>query len=103
MKTVAAICMLALLCSCGSDTGESEPVEVASADTLHYLVTYDSIGVEMGDSCYVFGDIWGRCVFPDGTIGVLDQSVSTVMFYSAGGDYLREFYYSAVSDSYFGI
>ncbi|MCK4506181.1 MAG: hypothetical protein KAW14_11225 [Candidatus Aegiribacteria sp.] len=91
MKYVIFTCVVLVFCSCGYDSGRTDPGEVNGADTIHYLVPYDSIGIDIGDSCYVFGNIWGRCTFPDGTIGVLDRSITTVKFYTPEGEYIREF------------
>jgi hypothetical protein len=38
--------VLVLSSCCGYDSGKADPGESAGADTLHYLVTYDSIGPE---------------------------------------------------------
>ena len=91
MKFVMITFVVLLICSCGDDFEESNPVESAAADTLHYLVPYDSIGVGTGNSCYIFGDVLECCVFPDGSIGVLDWSITTVKFYSPEGEYIQEF------------
>ncbi len=91
MKFIILTFAVLVVCSCGDDSGESAPVESASSEPLYYLMPCDSIGIDMGDSCYVFGDIWARCVFPDGTIGVLDRSIGSVKFYSPDGEYIREF------------
>lgn len=91
MKYVIFTFVVLVLCSCGYESGKTAPGESVGVDTLHYLVPYDSIGIDIGDSCYVFGAIWGRCVFPDGTIGVLDRSIISVKFYTPEGEYIREF------------
>ena len=91
MKLIVLALGVLVICSCGEDSGEAVSAGRAVADTLYYLMPCDSIGIDIGDSCYVFGDIWARCVFPDGTIGVLDRSITTVKFYSPEGEYIREF------------
>ncbi len=91
MKLIMLTLVVLVICSCGYDSGKTDPGEFAGADTLHFLVPYDSIGIDIGDSCYVFGDIWGRCTFPDGTIGILDKSSTSVKFYTPEGEYIREF------------
>ncbi len=92
MKFITFVFVVLVLCSrCGYDSGKTDPGESTGADTLHYLAPYDSIGIDIGDSCYVFGDIWGQCIFPDGTIGILDRSITSVKFYSPEGVYIREF------------
>ncbi len=91
MKFIVLTLAVLVICSCGEDPGESAAAGRVVADTPFYLMPCDSIGIEIGDSCYVFGDIRARCVFPDGTIGVLDRSITTVKFYSPEGEYIREF------------
>ncbi len=91
MKLIVLALVALVICSCGEDSGESASVERVDADTLYYLMPCDSIGIDIGDSCYVFGDIWARCAFPDGTTGVLDRSTGSVKFYSPNGEYIREF------------
>lgn len=65
--------------------------DAAENDTLHFLVPYDSIGMEMGDPRYMFGSIGALCTFPDGSIGVLDRTTPIVIFYTNSGEYAGEF------------
>ncbi|MCD4774448.1 MAG: hypothetical protein K8S15_00175 [Candidatus Aegiribacteria sp.] len=88
---ISAFVILVLFSCCGYDSGNTAPGESAGADTLHYLVPYDSIGIDAGDSRYVFGDVLECRVFPDGSIGVLDWSITTVKFYTPEGEYIRKF------------
>lgn len=54
-----------------------------------YLTVSDSIGVEIGDSNYVFGQIAGADIFPGGNIAVLDLQKAAVKVYDPAGDYVE--------------
>ena len=47
---------LLLLSSCGREAPVAETT-VQASDTLYFLVPYDSIGVEMGDSTLMLGSV----------------------------------------------
>ena len=82
---------LAIFVSCGSEeTPESDSDNVA-VDTLHYLVPFDSIGVELGDSTMMFGSIWGTTYTPEGNIAVLDGTFQGIRFFTADGEHLFDF------------
>ncbi len=85
-----AFLLLLLLAACGQEAPLVETT-VQAADTLHFLVPYDSIGVELGDSTLMFGNIWGTAFTPDGMIAVLDKSLGGVRFYTSEGDYISSF------------
>lgn len=61
----------------GSDRGNEPVLEISL-----------SIGEEMGDSCYVFGDIRDACITEDGNIMVLDGTTSRISAYGPGGEFL---------------
>jgi hypothetical protein len=63
--------------------GQAEP---APFDTLTIPVT-DTIGVEMGDSSYVFGMLMEASYLPDGSVAVLDLQKSCISIYSSDGEY----------------
>jgi len=90
MKRVLAIAFQAaalILLGCG---GGSAPQEVEWArDARHEsLAVTDSIGIETGDSNFVFGQIAGAAYAPDGRIAVLDMKQKAVLFYSPDGSFL---------------
>jgi hypothetical protein len=64
-----------------------EPPEPPPID--YYLVIYDSIGVDVGDSNYVLD--WPRdaAFSPDGDIAVVDMMRHEVLFYSGEGEFIR--------------
>lgn len=79
-----AVCS-ALLASCGGGggdvPGEAGPVRLA---------VVDSIGVELGDSNYVFGSIMSIEAGPDGLLYVLDRGRGRVMVYDSSGAFVRQ-------------
>lgn len=88
LSIVAAAALAAGLLACGqAPPEEGEPVTEAAAPALRSVV---SIGMEMGDSCYVFGDIRDACVMEDGTILVLDSYDNSINVYDPRGNFLRE-------------
>lgn len=101
MKLILLLAGLLLLASCGSE----EPAEdVASPDSTAaveasneaytlpeadvYLTVTDSIGIEIGDTNYVFGSIAGAGFSPTGEIAVLDVQKIRLSLFSPGGDFL---------------
>ncbi len=76
-----------LLMACGSD--ELSTSESSTSVPVVSISVIDSIGIEMGDSNYVFGSIAGIGLAPDGNIVVLDNAKSIISVYSSDGMYLR--------------
>ncbi len=93
---------LVLLASCG---GDGEPVEAEEGngngevaqdeeyilpEADMYLTVADSIGVEIGDSNYVFGQITGVDISPvTGEMAVLDIQKLAVLVYDGEGEFVR--------------
>lgn len=76
--------MLLLLLACGSQ--ESEPIaDHETIDTIQLSVT-DTIGVEMGDSCYVFGYA-ADAARTDSIVYVLDMSRAQLRKYTPDGEW----------------
>ncbi|MCD4700870.1 MAG: 6-bladed beta-propeller [Candidatus Aegiribacteria sp.] len=72
--------------SCGEKTDEimEENREVSSIE----LVIADTIGIEIGDSNYVFGAIIDAAFMPDGRIVLLDPIRNRISTFSPGGEFL---------------
>ena len=79
-----------VLSACEQESVPTDSV-VQVADTLHFLVPYDSIGIEVGDSTLMLGSVWKAAFMPDDRIAILDGSIGTVRFYSGEGDYISSF------------
>lgn len=74
-----------LCLSCGDECDDWDSRNV-SLDTLHIV---DSIGIEMGDSNYVFGSISDFDHAPDGRILVLDNLKCCIFVYSESGEFIK--------------
>ena len=74
----------AVAVSCGGG-----PSEAPSAGESVPLMIVDSIGVEMGDSNYVFGSITSIEFGPDGLLYVLDRAACNVRVFSREGELVR--------------
>ncbi len=90
MKIVAFIVIAAFL-ACGTPEPQSdETLTIESAETPHYAITaVDTIGVELGDSNYVFGQTDAALFGPDNEILVLDGSKKQISVFSTNGEFLR--------------
>ena len=64
-----------------------EAYSLPAAD--EYLYVVDSLGVEMGDSNFVFGAIVAAGFAANGDIAILDAQKSSVSLFSPDGDFLR--------------
>lgn len=76
--------VLPFLCllGCGGTGTPAEP-EIP----LCNLSLVDSVGVELGDSAYVFGGIIGLEFMPGGGFAVLDRALCNVRLYTEDGDH----------------
>lgn len=89
LESAAAATMLLAACGGGGpETGAAEETTEDSGLPHRDLTVEASIGVELGDSNYVFGAIAGVDFTEDGRILVLDQGARKVKVYSRSGDYL---------------
>ena len=76
------------LASCGGEqTSTVEPGEDTAV--VRELVVVDSIGVELGDSNYVFGSIESSSHTPDGNILLLDRPACNVREFTPEGKFVR--------------
>jgi len=79
--------LLAAASGCGGNG--SEPVEAAVAPEERVAITIvDSIGVELGDSNFVFASISALEFGPDGNIYVLDRGTCNIRIYSPQGEFI---------------
>ncbi len=75
--------LLIFLSACCAEEGmeASLPDSASQTEIAHLLETYDSIGVDQGDSAYVLGDIRGAAITPNGSIALLDFSFQGIRFW----------------------
>lgn len=66
-----------------------EAAEYVLPEADVYITLSDSIGIEMGDSNYVFGQIAGADVTPEGKIAVLDMQKSCISIFSPAGEFIQ--------------
>jgi hypothetical protein len=84
--------MLGLLClACGGDE-EAPPADVTDgAPPVDTIAPVDSVGIEMGDSCYVLGSITDAEAVPEGGLVVLDRVTCKVTVYDGDGLFVTRF------------
>jgi len=83
---LAAAFAISLLAACGDDGAPRQRAETApdsGPDTLRIEVV-DTLGVMMGDSAYVFGNITDATMTPDGRLLVLDGLKSRIGVFDEG-------------------
>lgn len=100
VAALAGAALLALGCGGGEEGpraaeggGTDRPV-YPELDGIEYDVTLsvvDSIGMELGDSNYVFGQPATADFTPSGDIAVLDMQLYEVRIYDGEGEFLRSF------------
>lgn len=89
-KLITALFVVFLACG----TSEQDPAETISANDNdnqipHYSITaVDTIGVELGDSNYVFGSIETALFSSNGEVLVLDGLEKRISVFSGDGDFL---------------
>ena len=92
---IAILCAAQLpLMLAGAGCGEPREEPLALTDDPDVqrleLVIADSLGVELGDSLYMFGAIEDLIHGPDGNIVVHDRAFSRIMVYSPEGEFTRQ-------------
>ena len=97
-ELTAALVMIALaLLACGGGepqeaNGNGQPESVdGQLEVDRSIVVLDSIGVELGDSNYVFGQPQVVSWTPEGNIAVLDMQLAEVRVFDGQGSYLYRF------------
>jgi len=99
-QTISVLCALSLIIAVacgdgasGADTASEQQTGNQTAGVVmpevdHWLVVTDSIGVELGDSNFVFGQIVSAQFMPDGNIVVADIIKSRVSIFSPDGEFI---------------
>lgn len=77
-----------MILSCGGSSSPEQGGPVIADEAEPKLAPVLEIGLEMGDSCYVFGNIRDACVMQDGTILVLDSYDNTISAFDASGEFI---------------
>lgn len=79
--------IIILTTGCG-ESGIEPNTENGSGQPDYDFISVDSIGIEMGDSNYVFGTIIDAAFLPDGRIVLLDVIQNRISVFSQGGEFL---------------
>lgn len=90
MKSLIPLCITVFVFSaCGPQADEATVATPGvQQDTLTITVA-DTIGLMMGDSCYVFGNITEVEIGPDGNIYVLDGLLCRLSIFSPEGEFIE--------------
>jgi len=78
-----------MLSACGERGSDISQVTPAKTEERGSIAIVDSIGLEIGDSDYVFANIMALEFGPDGNIYVLDRGAFSVPVYSSTGEFIR--------------
>ncbi len=70
-------------------TDNGHTLHVVNYANICTLTVVDSIGVELGDSNYVFGAVREVEIGPDGDIYVVDWIECTIYRYSSNGEFIQ--------------
>ncbi len=73
---------------CGGSGGPGSLESSGQVEDISDLVIIDSIGIELGDTNYVFGAILDGCFLSDGRIALVDLIKCRVSVFSNEGDFL---------------
>ncbi len=88
MRTI--FCIAAILLAGCSDTSNERLEEASSSEQeFQTLAVLDTIGVELGDSAYMFGAIEAVTFDTNGNIAVLDMGIGNVRIFSSDGEHIR--------------
>lgn len=85
------VCISLVLSGCWSDSSSHADNGDTSDEIGLSLTVVDSIGIEMGDSNYVFGAIVDAEYFKDGRFALLDVVHNRISFFSSDGQFLDSF------------
>lgn len=101
MRYTILLIIILLVISCSSENAQVQdsyfPNSIGddpnpfgiNSEELISLTVYDSIGVDLGDSNYVFGAISEAKIGPEGNIYVLDRLKCTIFKYSPEGEFIQ--------------
>lgn len=85
---IAFLSALALLVCCGESGTDTSLVGDNGSQPEYDLIKIDSIGIDIGDSNYVFGMIIDGVHLTDGRIALIDVLRRKVLVYSGEGEFL---------------
>lgn len=86
LPTVIPTCIFLIMISCYE--GNDGTMATSGNEDRFQLVVTDTIGVDLGDSNYVFGAVSDAAFFRDGRIALVDPMKKKISVFSARGTYL---------------
>ncbi len=90
LPALLIIILAALMVSgCGESSSEVSQEAPLETEERVSIAVVDSIGVELGDSNYVFANLNAAGFGPDGNIYVLDRGKYSASVYSPDGEFIR--------------
>ncbi|MCK4504824.1 MAG: 6-bladed beta-propeller [Candidatus Aegiribacteria sp.] len=90
IESASLISILALLIGCTESNPAQEEVGSNTHQPQYDLMKVDSIGIELGDSNYVFGTIIDATYLIDRRIALLDMYRKKVLLYSEDGEFISQ-------------
>lgn len=88
--SASLISILALLIGCTESNPAPEEIGSNTHQHQYDLIKVDSIGIEWGDSNYVFGTIIDATYLNDHRIALLDMYRKKVLLYSENGEFISQ-------------
>lgn len=86
--TILFLSVLVMVIGCGESDSDTTFVEDIGSQPEYDLIKVDSIGIDIGDSNYMFGMIVDVTYLTDGRIALLDILQKQVLVYSGDGEFL---------------
>jgi hypothetical protein len=90
VEAAGLIWMIMAILGCAESGSPQNDSAITDPQTRYDLVKTDSIGIDMGDSNYVFGTIIDATCLTDGRIAILDMSRKKVLLYSEDGTFISQ-------------
>lgn len=84
-EIIPVLAVFFLLLACSGDDTEISNTNGSTSIPQYTLAVTDSIGIEMGDSAYVFGAIADVSILPDGNLILLDGTYCNMRIFSPDG------------------
>ncbi len=89
-KFIYPLTTLLFCIACGENTETTETAQNIEEEINQFTVLVtDSIGIELGDSAYVFGAIADAEILENGNIMVLDGTYCNIRIFSPEGEHIR--------------
>ena len=91
MRALAFLPAALVIVACGDRRQPSGPGADAGPPQVDTIAVVDTLGLEMGDSCYVFGIISDAATTPDGGLVLLDRVTGRVSLFDPENSFVTSF------------